>query len=89
MKIIQENYQSKRQVVLHENYPSKIFVVFVFVDHIKKTCKFVCRCFSAFVAISGIYIEISPIGFDKMVIIFHRIMEMPQNFQETCKTKLY
>ena len=28
-----------------------------------------------------------PPGFDKPSIIFHRIMEMPQNFQETCTTK--
>ena len=30
------------------------------------------RRFSGFVAISGIYIEISPTGFDKIVMIFHR-----------------
>ena len=28
-------------------------------------------------------------SFDKMVIIFHRIMEMPQYFQKTYETKLY
>ena len=47
---------------------------------------------SFFPCLSGvvvIYLEISPIGFDKMVIIFHRIMKMLQNFQETSKTKLY
>ena len=27
--------------------------------------------------------------FDKMVIFFHLITEMPQDFKETCKTKLY
>ena len=33
------------------------------------------------------FLEISPTGLDKMGIIFHRVMEMPQNCQETFRVK--